>query len=62
MCCIYKGVKNIKKERLMIMKKYTLKKLVSLMLANVFLLLIAFVPAKAAVNEDEKSIDFEFKR
>lgn len=34
------------------MKKYTLKKLVSLMLANVFLLLIAFVPAKAAVNED----------
>lgn len=34
------------------MKKHTLKKLVSLILANVFLLLIVFVPAKAAVQEE----------
>ena len=34
------------------MKKYTLKKLVSLILANVLLLLIVFVPAKAAVQEE----------
>lgn len=36
----------------MTMKKYTLKKLVSLILANIFLLLIVFVPAKAAVQEE----------
>ncbi len=34
------------------MKKYTLKKLISLIMANVFLLLIVFVPAKAAVQDD----------
>ena len=34
------------------MKKYTLKKLVSLILANVLLLLIVFVPAKAAVQDE----------
>ena len=52
MCCIYKGVKNIKKERLMIMKKYTLKKLICLIMANVFLLLIAIVPANAAMQDE----------
>lgn len=34
------------------MKKYTLKKLISLIMANVFLLLIVFVPAKAAVQDE----------
>ena len=34
------------------MKKYTLKKLISLILANIFLLLIVFIPAKAAVQEE----------
>lgn len=34
------------------MKKYTLKKLVSLILANAILLLIAFVPAKAALQDE----------
>lgn len=34
------------------MKKYTLKKSISLMLANVLLLLIVFVPAKATTIED----------
>lgn len=36
----------------MTMKKYTLKKLVSLILANVLLLLIVFVPANAAVQDE----------
>ena len=34
------------------MKKHTLKKLLSLILANVLLLLIVFVPAKAAVQDE----------
>lgn len=34
------------------MKKYTLKKLISLIMANVFLLLIAVVPANAAVQDE----------
>ena len=52
MCCIYQRGKNIKKERLMTMKKHTLKNLLSLILANVLLLLIVFVPAKAAVQDE----------
>lgn len=34
------------------MKKHTLKKSVSLVLANILFLLIAFVPAKAAVQNE----------
>ena len=36
----------------MIMKKYTLKKLVSLIMANVLLLLTAIIPANAAVQDE----------
>lgn len=52
LCVVYsKGIK-FKKERLMKMKKRTLNNLISLVLSNILLLLIVFIPANAAVKEE----------